>query len=117
MSQLTKQAMDGNVETLLLAVFRDGPSYGYEIVQEINRRARGLLQMGEGTVYPVLHRLEKRGLIVATWRKGETGRRRKYYRLSPKGKTTLAGNVQQWQQMAAVMNHVLGPAKIQAAGH
>ncbi len=110
MGRLTKQSMDGNVETLLLAVLQDGPSYGYQIVQDLNARAAGLLAMGEGTVYPVLHRLERRELITATWRKGETGRQRKYYRLSPKGRRALRQNVRQWEQMATVMHRVLGPA-------
>lgn len=117
MARLSKQSMDGNVETLLLAVLADGPSYGYQIVQDLNERARGLLAMGEGTVYPVLHRLEKRGQIVASWRKGETGRQRKYYRLSPKGRRALQENVEQWRQMAAVMQHVLGPGQARPVGN
>jgi PadR family transcriptional regulator PadR len=108
MRNLKKQTLDGNVETLLLAVLEKGPSYGYAIVQDINERAQGLLEMGEGTIYPVLHRLEERDLIAATWRTAENGRQRKYYRLTPKGKKALAENCRQWQLMSSVMEKVLG---------
>lgn len=110
MTVLHKKALDGNVETLLLAILREGPSYGYEIIQTLNNRAAGLLRMGEGTAYPVLHRLEERGLIAARWTTAKTGRRRKYYRLTPKGRRSLAANAQQWQALVQLMNTVLGPA-------
>ena len=109
MASLKKSTLDGNVETLLLAVLADGPSYGYAIVRELNQRAEGLLEMGEGTVYPVLHRLEKRKLIAGTWRKGETGRPRKYYRLTPAGKRALSENHSQWEGLVKVMDAVVGP--------
>lgn len=113
MTQLTKKTLDGNVETLLLAVLQDGPNYGYQIVQELNRRAPGLLKLGEGTVYPVLHRLEERGLITAAWKKGDTGRERKYYRLSASGRRALAANAQQWWSLVEVMETVLGTGRNQ----
>lgn len=107
---LRKQTLDGNMETLLLAVLGDGPSYGYQIVNQLNDRAIGLLDLGEGTVYPVLHRLEKRGLIAAAWREGENGRRRKYYRLTPKGRKSQQENLRQWQGLMQLMQGVIGPA-------
>jgi hypothetical protein len=67
--KLNKKSLDGNVETLLLSVLEEGPSYGYAIVQELNSRAEGLLKLGEGTIYPVLHRLEDRQLITSNWPK------------------------------------------------
>ena len=110
MAKLCKQTLDGNVETLLLAILAEGPSYGYALVQDLNQRAAGLLRLGEGTIYPVLHRLEERDLIAAKWRRGDTGRERKYYRLTPKGRRKLADNRQQWQSLVQVMRQVLGPA-------
>ncbi|MCC7204014.1 MAG: PadR family transcriptional regulator [Phycisphaeraceae bacterium] len=109
---LKKQTLDGNIETILLAILRDGPSYGYQIIQDINTRANGLLRLGEGTVYPVLHRLEEKGLLAATWRQGDTGRKRKYYRLSPKGKTALAANIEQWHGLTElILRVVINPAR------
>ncbi len=107
MGRLTKQTMDGNVETLLLAILQAGPSYGYAIVKELNERAAGILQMGEGTVYPVLHRLEERGLISSFWSEAR-GRKRKYYRLTTKGKKAFTSNCIQWQLMSKVIGEFIG---------
>ncbi len=111
MARLRKQTLDGNIETLILAVLEQGPSYGYQIGRDLNQRAGELLQLGEGTIYPVLHRLEERELIAATWRKGDTGRQRKYYRLTPKGRRALVENRQQWAGLVQVMDAVLQPRK------
>ena len=108
MTLLHKKTLDGNVETLLLAILREGPSYGYEIIKTVNDRAAGLLRMGEGTAYPVLHRLEDRGLIASRWTTAETGRRRKYYRLTPKGRRSLADNARQWAALVQLMGTILG---------
>lgn len=110
MSKLRKQTLDGNIETMLLAVLIDGPSYGYQIVEDLNERAKGRLGLGEGTVYPVLHRIEKRGLIEGAWRVGENGRRRKYYKLTPAGRATLTENQSQFQSLIRIMHSILGEA-------
>ena len=109
--RLRKQTLDGNVETLVLAVLESGPSYGYALVKELNERAEGILQLGEGTIYPVLHRLEEKELISAKWRLAESGRERKYYRLTAKGRRALAANCQQWQMLSVVMGKVVGSAR------
>ncbi len=110
MKKLRKQTLDGNVETLLLAILQSGPSYGYAIVKELDKRAEGILRLGEGTIYPVLHRLEGKKLITARWARAENGRQRKYYRLTPKGRRALADNRVQWQMLTEVMEKVIGPA-------
>ena len=109
MARIRKQVVDGHVDSILLAILEAGPNYGYAIVQELGRRSAGVLKMGEGTVYPVLHRLEDRGLIASTWRESAGGRNRKYYRLNPKGRRTLADHRQQWQQLVQVMRRSLAP--------
>ena len=111
MEPLRKQTLDGNVETLILAVLETGPSYGYAIVKELNERSEGILQLGEGTIYPVLYRLEEKKLIAAKWRLAKTGRQRKYYRLTAKGRKALATNLNQWQILSVVMEKVLGSAQ------
>ena len=108
MTRLSKQTLDGNVESLLLAILESGPSYGYAIVKELNERAEGVLQLGEGTIYPVLHRMEDKKMIVAKWRLAENGRQRKYYRLSPKGRKALVASREQWRVLTAVMTKVVG---------
>ena len=109
MRRINKQLLDGNVETLILAVLQAGPSYGYAIAKELNARSEGILALGEGTIYPVLHRLEQKGLLASKWRLADNGRRRKYYRLNPKGRRALAVNREQWDTLAAVMRRVLRP--------
>ncbi len=111
MRRLSKQTLDGNVEALLLAILESGPSYGYAIVKELNERAEGILQLGEGTIYPVLHRMEDKRMIAAKWRLAENGRQRKYYSLTPKGHKALAASREQWQTLSAVMAKVVGLAE------
>lgn len=108
MVQLNKQALDGNVETFILSILDEGPSYGYAIVQDLKARSEGLLELGEGTVYPVLYRMEKKGLLTATSRKAENGRMRKYYRVSPKGRAALKSNLAQWEYLVEVMSKMKG---------
>ena len=118
--KLSKKALDGHMETLLMAALQEGPSYGYQIVQDLNGKAPGVLKTGEGTVYPVLHRLEARGLVRSEWRKGESGRERRYYILTSQGKAALTSNFQEWQALSGVMNLVLGgpgPAPQPAGGN
>jgi PadR family transcriptional regulator PadR len=110
MKSLRKQTLDGNVETMLLAVLEAGTSYGYAIVKDLNERAEGILRLGEGTVYPVLHRLEEKRLVSASWRTAQNRRQRKYYRLTNKGRKALAGNRQQWHLLAVVMQKVVHSA-------
>src|SRR5271155_4050910 len=106
--KLSKKTLDGNMETLLLAVLSEGQSYGYQMVQDLNAKAPGILKTGEGTIYPVLHRLEQRELIQSAWRAGETGRQRRYYRITPRGKKSLLQNRLQFAALAKVMRVVLG---------
>lgn len=110
--KLSKKTLDGNMDTLLLAVLTAGPSYGYQLVQDLNAKAPGLLKTGEGTIYPVLHRLEERGLIQSAWRAGDNGRQRRYYRLTQKGKRALSENRRQWLALTEVMHTVLSPLPI-----
>lgn len=106
---LRKSLLDGNVETILLSILHEQPNYGYEIVSLLNERTEGLLKMGEGTVYPVLHRLEKRKLISSYWDKTGGGRPRKYYQVTPAGAKALEDNRDQWADLVRVMETFLGP--------
>mgnify|MGYP006288866943 FL=1 len=74
-------------ETLVLTLLKEGPLHGYEMAKEVERRSEGYVVFTHSTLYPVLHRLEKRGLISGEWSTGEEGERpRKYYALTPKGR-------------------------------
>lgn len=74
-------------------------SYGYEIIQLVKRFSGGHLQWSDGMLYPVLHRLERQGLIAARWGVSEAGRRRKYYQLQPEGAHALERDKQHWMQV------------------
>ena len=93
---LTKELIAASAEPMVLSLLAGGESYGYAILREIERISGQQIQWTEGMLYPVLHRLEAEGLIRARWKVAENGRRRKYYSLSPRGKTTLAELKQQW---------------------
>ena len=81
---------------LILSLLGQGESYGYEIIQKIRALSQEEIDWNEGMLYPVLHRLERDKLVVALWKRAETGRERKYYRLTPAGKLVLAAEKAEW---------------------
>lgn len=107
MGMLQKKTLDGHVETLLTAVLLRGPSYGYLIVRQLNEAAPDILKLGEGTVYPVLHRMEERGLLTSRWETGPGGRPRKYYRVSQRGRRQFATAQQQWHALRSLMERIV----------
>ncbi len=90
-----KELMGASTALLVLSVLGTQASYGYQIVKRINEESQGLFTWQEGTIYPVLHRLEKDGLIRAEWREAQTGRRRKYYHVTAKGRKSLTSAASQ----------------------
>jgi len=93
----TKELVGASTGLLVLGVLRHGPSYGYDIVRRINQEAGGLFTWQEGTVYPLLHKLERQGLIRSRWQEAESGRRRKYYLLTAAGRAALTETTRQWE--------------------
>jgi DNA-binding PadR family transcriptional regulator len=96
--------MAASAEPLVLSLLAKGESYGYAMIQEISARSKQKLEWTEGMLYPVLHRMEKRGLIAAEWRVVESGRKRKYYRLKPKGQRALEASRGQWSTVTTLLN-------------
>ncbi len=82
---------------LVLSILSEGESYGYAIIKRVDELSGGELQWTDGMLYPVLHRLDRNGYVEATWGKSESGRRRKYYRLTDRGSDELASQRRQWQ--------------------
>ena len=99
-------ALRGQLATLLLATFRDGPAHGYEVIARLKRRSGGTFELAEGTVYPVLHRLEAEGLLASAWTTA-AGRRRRVYRLTRRGRAALAAQAAEWRQFAGAVEAVL----------
>lgn len=93
---LSKELVAASSKPLVLAILARGENYGYAIIQEVRERSNGRLEWTEGMLYPVLHRLEDQKLIRARWVVGESGRKRKYYRLSPQGTRVLESERADW---------------------
>ena len=104
---MKKQNMD-RTRLLVMGLLSGGDMYGYQMIVELERRSDGTFSMKEGTLYPVLHGMEKDGLVDAYEQAAPTGRMRKYYRLTRKGKEALKTEIQEWKQYSAAVDAVLG---------
>ena len=104
---MKKQNMD-RTRLLVMGLLSGGDMYGYQMIVELERRSDGTFAMKEGTLYPVLHGMEKDGLVDAYEQAAPTGRMRKYYRLTRKGKEALKTEAQDWRQYSAAVDAVLG---------
>src|SRR5256885_15260473 len=94
------EMLKGHLEMIVLAALAAGPAHGYAIIQEIRSRSGGAFDLPEGTVYPVLHRLEAAGLLASKWTSGETGRKRRVYSLTRRGNHALAEQRAGWDRFA-----------------
>lgn len=97
-----------SAELLVLALLRDRPMYGYEIVRELHRRSEGYFAMEEGLLYPALHKLEREGLARAEWRE-VGGRRRRYYALTEAGLAALDSGVAEWSAFLQKLLAIIAP--------
>lgn len=95
------------LDAMLLAVLDEAPVHGYAVIERLRERSAGGFDLPEGTVYPALHRLERAGLLRATWSTAE-GRRRKTYALTRKGRTALDRRRAEWQAYTRAVGAVLG---------
>ena len=103
------QGFQGQLEGLLLAILQQGPMHGYAIASEMRARSGGELEVPEGTLYPVLHKLEKEGLVRSHWEK-VSGRRRRVYAVSPNSRSALRERFDSWQRLSRAIDSVFGPA-------
>jgi DNA-binding PadR family transcriptional regulator len=94
---LGKDLVAASATPLVLAILAEGDSYGYAIIKRVAELSGGHLQWTDGMLYPVLHRLERQGFVVAKWIAAESGRRRKYYRITKEGRAQLVAQRRQWQ--------------------
>ena len=96
---------------IVLAILAESDSYGYAILQRVRELSGGRMEWTDGMLYPVLHRLERLGHIASRWEVPETGRKRKYYRLTDTGRTELAAHRQQWQAVDATLRGLWGAVR------
>ncbi|HOK45537.1 MAG TPA: helix-turn-helix transcriptional regulator [Bryobacteraceae bacterium] len=100
---INKDLIAASSTPLVLAILAEGDSYGYAILQRVRELSGGRMEWTDGMLYPVLHRLERLGYVEAKWKVVENGRRRKYYRITRKGRAQLAENRRQWQTVDATL--------------
>ena len=112
---ISKDLVAASAAPLVLAILREAESYGYAIRKRVGELSRGELEWTDGMLYPVLHRLERNGFVEATWGASETGRRRKYYRLTKLGTEELGRQQRQWDLVDSALRGIwfagLNPAQ------
>lgn len=107
-------SFQGQLEGLVLAVLSQAPLHGYAIAAELRERSGGMLEVAEGTLYPVLHKLEKEGLIRSRW-EVVNGRRRRVYASSPTGSRAVRERFESWRRLSGAIDSVFVSAP-EAAG-
>lgn len=110
-AQRRTELLRGVLDLCLLAVIEEGPAYGYEMTKRL--RARGLAIVGEGSIYPLLGRLEREGLVESYRAASNGGPPRKYYRPSAEGRRALAAGVSEWRAARDAVDAVLAPVNVE----
>src|SRR5215212_1946862 len=104
--EINKDLIAASSTPLVLAILADEDSYGYAILQRVREVSGGRMEWTDGMLYPVLHRLERLGHIEARWETAESGRRRKYYRITAGGRAQLTEERNQWQVVDATLRGI-----------
>ena len=100
--------LQGSLEMLILQALRSESRHGYSIAKYLKEVSKDFLQVEEGSLYPALHRMEKKGWISSYWGVSESNRKARFYEISPNGKKQLKTETQAWQQMSQAIDRVLG---------
>jgi len=103
--------LQGTLDMLILKIITLGPIHGYGISQRLRQISREVLLVQQGSLYPALHRLEKRGWLAAEWGESENGRQAKFYKLSPKGRKQLDKEESNWNRLAEAVARILQTAQ------
>jgi DNA-binding PadR family transcriptional regulator len=113
MAGYSKELLKGAADTLVLSSFADGEKYGYQVVKELERRSEGFFAFKEGTLYPILHRLEGQGLLAGRWVTMPNGSERRYYALTGKGRRALSDKLNEWQTFVQAVGRVTGSLSLE----
>lgn len=103
--------LQGTLDMLILKIVALGPVHGYGISQRIKQISKEVLQVQQGSLYPALHRLEKRGWLTADWGESENGREAKFYRLTPKGRKQLGAEEENWERLSGAVALIMRTAE------
>ena len=109
---ISKTLVAASTKPVILSILVRGEMYGYQIIQHVTEFSGGTLEWSEGMLYPVLHRLEKDGLIQAQWRISDNGRKRKYYHLTCLGQEELEKDRREWIKVNKLLNRLWSPLSL-----
>ena len=104
----SKELIGASAELLVLGVIAKEPSYGYQVVKRLNDESDGLLAWQEGTIYPILHKLEKAEFVRAQWQDADTGRQRKYYYITATGRKRLSRGAEDFAAVNTLVAKLAG---------
>ena len=111
--RIERELLKGVLPLVVLKVLNRQAMYGYELVMELAMRSDDVLKLGQSTLYPLLYNLEAQGLVKGEWATAQSGRERKYYRLTDKGKKRLTRDLSQWEALVHGIGHlVTGSAQV-----
>jgi PadR family transcriptional regulator PadR len=105
--KVNKELLKGSTVILVLSLLQRKPTYGYQMIKELDRESQGVFMLKEGTLYPILHSLEAEGMIESYWEGNEGSRQRKYYRITNKGKSTLKEKQHEWETFRSAVDCIL----------
>lgn len=103
---IAKDLVAASTTPLVLGILAEGESYGYALLKQVSDLSGGRLEWTDGLLYPLLHRLERVGHVESVWRQPETGRKRKYYRITEQGLAELAEQHRQWSTVVDTLRQV-----------
>jgi len=106
---IPKDLVAASATPIILAILRQGDSYGYAIIRQVREVSGDRILWTDGMLYPVLHRLEAAGFVKSTWQTADTGRRRKYYRITRQGEEELGRLREQWDVVHDALQRLAGP--------
>ena len=105
--KISKELLKGSTKMLILEMVKDENMYGYQMIKKLKEKSNNVFEFKEGTLYPILHSLEEEGLISSYW-DDTTGKKRKYYAITEKGKKQLKEKKEEWKIFSDGINQVLG---------
>lgn len=105
--KINKELIKGSTVILILSLLENNSMYGYEMIKEIEKKSNGVFMFKEGTLYPILHTLESDGMVESFWSDGEGNRKRKYYKITDKGKRNLKEKREEWNIFRSAVDQVL----------
>lgn len=107
----SKALVSASLRPFVLSILSDGENYGYEIIQRVSTLTGGALQVTTGSLYPLLHNLENRGYLKSFWQEAGPGPRRKYYRITARGRKVLDAEKRDWIQVTSALQSLWGPSR------